>query len=394
MTDATTTGTAMVRLRRMSVAAAGAYGVQGLGYAVVVTALPSFQARHALDETAVSLILLGVVVAAAAGSVLADLLAVRRNSRFAVIVGFALQIIGLTGAALSPEIVLFVVSILVYGVGLGTIDAASNMQGVLVQRHWGRPILGRLFAVYTVAAIVGAMAMSAGISLGSGATFALLIAAGMQLVYLLAASRALDPERAARQAGTKAGRLPRMPIFVVGLVVFAVFTMDAGLSTWSSVHLVDMGTAAALAPLGYALYQAGVLIARLAVDPVERRVGTRRVALAALIAGAVGSIAFALIPVFGVAVFALFLAGLCSGALIPIAFGMAGRIDPARSDEIVARVNIYNYGGALIGTVGVGLLLDAGGPALAFIVPALVLLLALPALRSHATPKAAPGVES
>lgn len=61
-----------------------AFAVQGFGYAAVVSALPTFKQRIGLSETMLSGILLAVCVAAAGGSVLADVIAVRWGSRWAI----------------------------------------------------------------------------------------------------------------------------------------------------------------------------------------------------------------------------------------------------------------------------------------------------------------------
>ena len=60
------------------------YAAQGLGYAAVVTALPMFKERQGFDDALVSAILLLVVVAAAGGSLVADAVAARWGSRFAL----------------------------------------------------------------------------------------------------------------------------------------------------------------------------------------------------------------------------------------------------------------------------------------------------------------------
>jgi MFS family permease len=60
------------------------------------------------------------------------------------------------------------------------------------------------------------------------------------------------------------------------------------------------------------------------------------------------------------------------GALVPLAFSAAGELDPSRVDEVVARVNLFNYAGAVLGAVAVGLLADGPGLALAFLLPAAV----------------------
>ena len=73
------------------------------------------------------------------------------------------------------------------------------------------------------------------------------------------------------------------------------------------------------------------------------------------------------------------LSGLAVGVLVPVAFGLAGRVLPERSDEVVARVNIFNYAGALVGAVGIGLLVEPVGGA-AFLVGAVLLVAAVPAV--------------
>jgi MFS family permease len=366
-------------------AVAATYALQGLGYAVVVTALPSFQSGHDLDATVVAVILLGVCVTAALGSVLADVVAVRCGSRSAVRVGFILQVAGLVVAALSPSTVLFVVAVAVYGLGLGAVDASSNMQGVLVERRTGRPALGRFFAAYTVGAIAGALAMSAALAVAVGAIATLLVAAVLQLLFVLSVAPRLDGSRAARPPrGSRepsSEPLPRARIVALGLAVLAAFTVDSGVSTWSSVHLTALGVAAAVAPLGYAVYQAGVLIARLVTDPITRRIGRAGAAIGGVVVGVVGGVVVGLGLGPAATVTGFGLSGLAVGVLVPVVFGAAGDVLPERSDEVVARVNLFNYAGALVGAVGVGALIDGIGP-VAFLIPAVVLVAALPAART------------
>ena len=150
---------------RSRVAVTAAYAAQGLGYAVVVTSLPVFKDRQGIDDVAVSLIVLLVCVTAALGSVKADFLAKWRGSRIALVVGLCLEVVALLLIVVSvvvPGLPLwvFVVGFGIYGLGLGGVDAGGAMQGVLVQRRYGRDIMGGYFAAYTAAAIVGALAVA------------------------------------------------------------------------------------------------------------------------------------------------------------------------------------------------------------------------------------------
>ncbi|MFE5481140.1 MFS transporter [Streptomyces sp. NPDC056527] len=355
------------------------YALQGFGYGVVSTSLPSFQLRLSLDATTIAVILLGVCVASAAGSVVADLIAVRANSRRAVRIGFGIQAVATAALAIAPSMPAFVVAAAVYGTGLGMVDAASSMQGVLVQRRLGRLILGRCFAFYTSGAIIGGLSMSFVLSV-SGVAAALAGAAVVHASFCVFGVRFLDPGRAAqarpKDRGGKRDRLPRASVMAAGVVVLAAFTIDSGISTWSTVHLADLGLAAALAPLGYIAYQVGVLVARLATDMLIRRFGFGVLLTGASMSGVAGGLVVVLVPGPVPAVLGFTVSGLAVGVLVPVAFDAAGRILPERSDEVIARVNLFNYIGAVLGSVGVGVLIDAAGAPAAFQLPVVVLVIA------------------
>jgi len=370
--------------RRFAVGAA--YAAQGLGYAAVVTTLPALKERVGIDDLVVSVILLGVCVAAAAGSIVADAIAVRWDSRVALVAGLLAQAAGLSIAAFADAIAVLAVATAVYGVGLGTVDAANNMQGALIERDQNRPLFGKLYAVYTTAAIVGAVVTSAVLSQAMMATATLLVAVAVAVAVALLGIRGFSPERAARRVRDDAAERPRLPrgaIWVVGAIVFAAFAVDSAVSAWSTVYLADgLDAAPAVTPFGYAAYLVAVLVARLLSDAGARRFGRARTALVAAIVGAIGLVAVAVLPGVPAAIAGFAASGLAAGALVPLAFSRAGELLPARSDEVMARVNLFNYGGAVAGAVLLGLV--GSGPSLgwAFLIPAAVLVLALPALRA------------
>ncbi|WP_454050713.1 MFS transporter [Cellulomonas sp. Marseille-Q8402] len=366
---------------RARVAVAAAFAAQGFGYATVVTALPAFKERQGIDDTAVSLVVLLVCVTAAAGSVLAERLATRYGSRAALLTGLAVQALALPLVALSVPVAPFVAGFAAYGVGLGVVDAATGIQGVLVQRRYGRPVMSGFFASYTAAAVVGALVMSALVGTAGvpGATGALVVAAVALAGAAVAGRRRLlgsDPVLPSASAASPAprparGPLPTRGIWLVGSVVLAAFVADSAVSTWSTVYLHDVLLASgAVAPLGYAAYQAAVLVTRLAGDRLVARTGRAPLVAGAAAAATAGLVLVALVPSTGAAVLGFAVVGVGVGALVPLAFSAAGDLDPARTDEVVARVNVFNYAGAVLGAVAVGLLADGPGLALAFLLPA------------------------
>lgn len=367
----------------------------------MVTSLPVFKERQGIDDVAVSLIVLLVCVTAALGSVTADILAKWRGSRIALVVGLCLEVVALlliVASVVVPALPLwvFVVAFGIYGVGLGGVDAGGAMQGVLVQRRYGRDIMGGYFAAYTAAAIVGALTV-AGSSAAGGAVAGMAVALPLSLASLVALGvalgglRAFDPARAATPVGSHSrAPLPRRGIWLFGFVILAAFTVDSAVSTWSTVYLQDdLFAVAALAPLGYAAYQAAILLTRLLTDRASGWFGRARVVLVATTTSIVGCVLVALLPVPAAAIVGFALAGVGVGALVPLSFTSAGGLAPARSDEIIARVNLFNYVGAVLGAVLLGLLSDAPGLGVAFLLPAALLVPVLIVARRFRAPVAA-----
>ena len=64
-----------VAARRARLAIATAFAAQGLSYALVLNSLPVLERRHGVGTAQVTLVILGVCVVAAGGTVLADRLA-------------------------------------------------------------------------------------------------------------------------------------------------------------------------------------------------------------------------------------------------------------------------------------------------------------------------------
>ncbi|MCC2323492.1 MFS transporter [Cellulomonas xiejunii] len=400
-------------VRRAQVAVGAAYAAQGFGYATVVTALPGLKARTGIEDDTIALVLLMGALLAAAGSVTAERVARRWSSRTGVVVGLLAQAVGLASVAAATSVPPLVASFVVFALGLGMVDASSNMQGVALQHRVGRSILSTLFACLTVAAILAALTQSGLARFGAttGPVTALVVAVVVAAAVALTVRPSLLPSTTphAPSAGVHDGveaaphhvegiapgartgvappdapavpartPLPRAGIWLFGALVAVAFVVDSAVSSWSTIYLHDeLLASGTVAPLGYAAYQGAVLLARLAGDPLVRRYGRVRVAAPTGAVAAVGLFVVALVPSPGAAVVGFALAGIGAGTLVPLAFSAAGELAPARLDDVVARINLFNYAGALLGAVVIGLLSEVTGLGPAFLVPALMLVPAM-----------------
>jgi predicted MFS family arabinose efflux permease len=261
-----------------------------------------------------------------------------------------------------------------------------NMQGVAVQARYGRTILNSFHAWWSVAGIVAALITS-----GTGAwhwplaaATGLVAAVGVVIVAVAGPRLVTKAEEAAATAAVPhpSGVVPAIrwwPVVLVGCAVMVMYIGESSVSLWSGVLLKDtLAATAAVVPLGWAAYLGFQLAGRMAADRVVGRFGVVATVAAG---GLIGAAGFALTvvaqsPALGIAGFAIVGVGLC--VVVPMAFSAAGALDPTGSGVVIARVNLFNYAGFVVGSALIGVIGESVGVRLAFGVPAVLALLVVP----------------
>jgi MFS family permease len=361
------------RDRRARIGVAGAYLVQGMCFAALLTQVPILQEKFGFSDGELSLVLLAVPVVAGVGSVLAGILAGHLGSAVVLRAGGIGVCAAVTGAGLAGTRIALYLVLAGVGLFLGLVDAAMNMQGVAVQRRYGRPVLASLHGVWSAGAIVGALgtALTAHLrwslvsSLGSVAILGVAIAltAGR---WLLRSAEAVSPV-----SGGVAAPVPWTPIVAIGTAMMLMYIADSAASNWSAVYLHSgLHSSRSVAALGLAAYQTCMVVGRSLADRLVARHGPVR---AVAIGAAVGVLGLLLVvaangPAVGIAGFAILGLGLC--VVVPQSFSAAGQLDPTGSGIAVARVNLFNYLGFVVGAALIGLVAEVGGLRMAFAVPA------------------------
>jgi MFS family permease len=381
-------------------AVAAAYFVQGLCFAALLTQVPALKDRFDLSEGGLTLVLLAVPLVAAVGSILAGGLAPRVGSApvlrvAATGVCVAIALIGLAAGRWQ----LFAATAL-FGLVVGAVDATMNMQGVAVQWWYGRSILASFHGVWSVAGITGALATAAtaaaGVPLGAALGGVALVGA----VIILAAGPLLvrpddGPARGASPAvadGTPpgpAGRTPWRPVLLIGLAVMAMFLAESATSNWSAVYLRDgLDATSSVAALGVAAYLTFQVLGRTGADRAVQAFGPAATVATGGLVGAVGLavVVAAAEPWQALVGFAVTGAGLC--VVVPQAFSAAGALDTDGSGVMIARVNLFNYAGFVVGAALIGVVAETTSLRWAFAVPAVLVLGIVAAARAFAVPPA------
>ena len=129
---------------------------QGLILLSLTTRLPDFQDKWHLSDVTLSLLLLMMILLAGVGSVVAETLAKRRDSALLLRSGLLLIAVAVPVLCLAPTLAVFVAGMAAYGVGLGIVDASTNMQAVALEHRYGRPILPSFHGAWTLGGVIGA----------------------------------------------------------------------------------------------------------------------------------------------------------------------------------------------------------------------------------------------
>ncbi len=370
-----------------------AFAAQGYVLTTILASLPVVRDRYGISEDQLTYAVLGVLLAAVAGSGLADLLSRRPGgSRVALAAGLFGIAVTLPLVALAPVFLAAVGAFALYGIALGMVDAGTNMQGVAVQRAAGRPLMASFHAGWSAGAIVGALVCSATVMWLPYDPVMLVFLPGVLVALgagwielrdgLRTDARAIgsDERRAAdgEHAGTApAAPIPWGPLLVLGVALLAFYAADNAAQTWGSLYVDSTLDAAAwLGPLTLAAYLVTAFVPRLFGDAAVRRWGRVRVVRTASLVAAAGLGVVVAAPGAGVALVGFALAGAGLGLGAPLCFAAAGALDPDNADAVVARLNVFNYGGTLLGAVLVGVVSGFSSLRVGFLIPiALVLVI-------------------
>ncbi|MEV1064264.1 MFS transporter [Streptomyces sp. NPDC050263] len=377
-------------LRRGRASLAFSFFAQGVAFALLVTRIPAIQDRYGVSDALLPVFLAAVPILAGVGSVTTEQLVKRippsRVLRWSQpVVLLALLAVG-AGRGL-PELG---IALAVFGLAVGALDASMNMLGVSLQRAYGRSIMLSFHAVFSLGGIVGASLAWVGAHWHLALWVSYLPVVAVLLPVALVGSRwyvdggseagAEDGSGAEAQSGV--GFKLLLPLCLV--MAFA-YIGDSTVSNWSAKYLQDvLGSSEQLATVPYNVYMVTTLLGRAIGDVGVRRFGAAAVVRLGAVVAAAGFAVVAVAPGAWVGMLGFTLVGLGLCVLVPQTFAAAGRLFPGASDAAIARLNIFNYVGFLVGSPLVGALGDAWSYRGAMAVPMVLVLVTLVYARSFA----------
>jgi predicted MFS family arabinose efflux permease len=359
-----------------------------LGFAGSSWAARIPQVRDGLGLTPARLGL--VLLAIAAGSVvslpLAGQIVAHFGSRRTVTVMSLLLMVGLSGAAIGFRfgVVPVWIGLFLFGFANGAWDVSMNVQGALVERRLGKPVMPRFHAGFSVGTVAGALTGAAAVALHVPVTAHLLVCAVLTAVVVVFGVRDFLPDEAGADepvvvAGDPAlahpprvSRLSRAlapwresRTLLIGVFVLALaFTEGTGID-WVSVAVIDdYGAPAAVGTLAFAVFLAAMTVGRWYGPGVLDRFGRVPVIRGLALVALAGLLLFVFGPATPFAFAGVLLWGIGGSLGFPVGMSAAAD-DPAHAAPRVSVVASIGYlaflgGPPLIGFLGDHLTVQRG----------------------------------
>ncbi|MDX3135713.1 MFS transporter [Streptomyces europaeiscabiei] len=377
-------------LRRGRAALAFSFFAQGVAFALLVTRIPAIQDRYGVSDALLPLFLAAVPILAGVGSVCTEHLVKKVPPSRVLRWSQPVVLLALLGVGAGEQLVVLGASLAAFGLAVGALDASMNMLGVSLQRSYGRSIMLGFHAVYSLGGIAGASLAWVGAHWDVPLLPLYLPVVIALLPATLAASRWYvdggGPEDKAPTTSEAGGNVAFKMLLPLCLVMCFAYIGDSTVSNWSAKYLQDvLGSSDQMSTVPYNVYMVTTLIGRSIGDLGVRRFGAVAVVRAGAVVAAVGFAVVAGAPGAWVGMLGFTLLGLGLCVLVPQTFAAAGRLFPGASDAAVARLNIFNYVGFLIGSPLVGALGDLWSYRGAMLVPMVLVLVTLVYARSFET---------
>ncbi|RLU79509.1 MFS transporter [Streptomyces griseocarneus] len=371
-------------MRSGRLALAAGFFLQGTVFALLVTRIPAVQDRYGISDGLLPAFLAAVPVLAGIGTLATERLVVAVRPGTVLRCVQPLVCLALLAVGCGHRLWQAALFLGLFGILVGGLDASMNMLGVSLQHAYGRSIMLGFHAAYSLGGIAGASLAWAGAHTGIS------LAALYGPVVAVAAPTALavghwyvDRDRDESPPGGRApaGDSGRGMRFLLPLCLVMTFAYigDSTVSNWSATYLQDvLHSSDQLSTVPYNAYMATTLLGRALGDRAVRRFGAVRVVRAGTVLAVCGFGVVAVAPGAWAGLAGFTVLGLGLSVLVPQTFAAAGRSAQERygsgaSDAAVARLNIFNYVGFLVGSPLVGGLGTAWSYRWAMVVPMILL---------------------
>ncbi|GIG65788.1 MFS transporter [Phytomonospora endophytica] len=366
------------------------YTLTGVLTALWGASLPATDARLDLGEAKIGALLLALSLGVLAAMPAAGWLADRFGGRGLLRATAPAAALALAAPMAAPSYPWLLAGALLLGTLMGALNVALTVRAVAVERAHEKPVISLLHGMWTLGAVAGGAATTAGLHAGVDAR-TLVAGGGLVLAagFGAAGSRLThDTPVPAPPAETSARRGPGLgSLVLLGVIGAAAFLTEGAATDWAAIHAGrELGADPATASMVYTAFFAAMTAMRFAGDAVRSRLGAPTTVLIAGVTASLGYVLVLAAPALGgagltTALAGWILAGVGMAVVWPVVTSTLGA--SGASGRRLSAVGAISYGGGLAGPAVIGFTASVSSLSAALVIPAvlaLVVALAAPSV--------------
>lgn len=341
--------------------------ITGFGNSAWAALVPFAKGRAEISDGALGLLLLCLGIGSIVTMPISGAFAARFGCRRVIIAAGLVIAATLPFLATLSSLPLLVVTLMLFGAGIGAIDVAMNIQAILVERASGRSMMSGFHGLFSLGGIAGAGGMVALLISGASPLVATLCVSVGVLLGIAVSGAHLLPY-GARNDGP-AFAWPHGIVLFIGMLCFVLFLAEGAVLDWSAVFLTSVRhLATSYAGLGYAAFATTMTIGRLAGDRIVDWLGSRRVVFVGGLCAAAGFVLSTAVPSWQLALLGYALVGAGCSNIVPVMFSSVGRQTVMPENVAVPAVTTLGYAGILAGPAGIGFVAHSTSLPVAFLI--------------------------
>ncbi|MFI3272265.1 MAG: MFS transporter [Pseudomonadota bacterium] len=379
-----------------------AFALLGVMVSMWAALIPYVKQSLQVSESTIGMLLLSLGIGAVVAMPITGNLAVRFGCRCLLLLAFPFSFALLLALPSLSSLWLFAVALFVFGLMIGLIDVAINIQAVLIESFHTRSMMSNFHGMYSLGGILGAAIMAGLLSVDLSPTVTVLILGLVSTCLALFYAKYFLPygkdpraqgattsptDRATVTTSTQPSQktrrftMPKGSVLFLGILCFFLYMNEGTVLGWSGLFLTtDKGVPTSQAGLAYAVFCVTMTIGRLLGDRLAMAYGSYTLLITGAIIIFAGYIMAVASPLALWAYVGFALVGLGSSNMVPQLFSMASKQKDMPVNVAVAVVTTVGYSGHLLGPAIMGFVAHSFGLQFVFELVALFMVLILAVL--------------
>lgn len=348
------------RIHRIAIG--GAFFLYGNCFASWASRIPDIKNTLQLSEAQLGVVLFALPIGTLASLPLSGWIVGTLGSKRIAIVAITLYALLLTGIGYWDSMAALMINLICFGAAGNLLNIAVNTQAVALGKHYEKPIMGAFHGMWSIAGFVGAGFGALMIDRHINPLHHFMLVSAVTIVMAIAMAPRLIPHGQVEQKKEPLFALPDKPLAILGIIAFCAMIGEGALYDWCGIYMRDVvKTEPRLVGYGLSAFLFSMAAGRFISDWTVKRFGARTTLIMSGAINSIGLLVAVIHPVFNTVLFAFFLAGVGTSAIVPLVYSLAGRSGRLSPGAALAAVTTIGFCGFLIGPPLIGFIAEFAG---------------------------------